>query len=45
MFVHEVEGALKASLDGVKVEVELVFDPPWTPERMSKDARKKLGIK
>lgn len=45
MFVHEVENALKAVFDGVDVEVEIVFDPPWTPERMSKDARKKLGIK
>jgi metal-sulfur cluster biosynthetic enzyme len=45
MFVHEVENALKAAFDGVDVEVEMVFDPPWTPERMSKDAKKKLGIK
>jgi len=45
MFVHEVEDALKATFDDAKVEVEVVFDPPWTPERMSKDARKKLGIK
>ncbi|MEM2955041.1 MAG: iron-sulfur cluster assembly protein, partial [Candidatus Nanoarchaeia archaeon] len=40
MFVHEVEDALKAVFDNVKVEVELVFDPPWSPERMSKDAKK-----
>ena len=33
------------SLDGVKkVDVELVFEPPWSPERMSKEARKKFGI-
>lgn len=44
MFTHEVEQALKAVFDDLEVEVELVFDPPWTPERMSKDARKKLGI-
>ena len=44
MFVHEVENALKSACEGKEVEVELVFDPPWTPERMSKDARKKLGI-
>lgn len=30
---------------GVKdVEVELVFDPPWTPERMSDEAKAILGI-
>ncbi|MEE9323579.1 MAG: metal-sulfur cluster assembly factor [Candidatus Aenigmarchaeota archaeon] len=45
MFVHEVENALKATFDNVDVQVEMVFDPPWTPERMSKDAKKKLGIK
>lgn len=33
------------SLNGVKkAEVELVFEPPWSPERMSKEARKKFGI-
>ena len=32
-------------IDGVdKVEVELTFDPPWTPEMMSEEARLKLGF-
>jgi metal-sulfur cluster biosynthetic enzyme len=44
MFTHEVEGALKTAFGDVKVNVELVFDPPWSQERMSRDARKKLGI-
>jgi len=31
-------------LKGVKdVDVEIVFDPPWTPEKMSANARKILG--
>jgi len=25
-------------------DIRVVFDPPWTPARISKDARKKLGI-
>jgi len=34
------------SVPGVEsVEVELVFDPPWTPERLSEEAKKKLGFK
>ena len=34
------------SITGVKnVEVELVFNPPWTPERLSEEAKKKLGFK
>ena len=27
-----------------EVEVELVFEPKWTPERISDEGRKKLGI-
>ncbi len=26
-----------------KAEAEVVWQPPWTPERMSPEARKKLG--
>ncbi len=34
-----------AAVPGVgEVEVELVWDPPWTPERMSEDARLALGM-
>lgn len=32
-------------LKGIKnVEVDMVWDPPWTPDKMSKQARAKLGI-
>lgn len=27
-----------------EVEIELVFEPVWTPERISEEGRKKLGI-
>jgi len=31
-------------LDGVKeAEVELTFDPPWTPERMSEALKRRFG--
>jgi metal-sulfur cluster biosynthetic enzyme len=34
-----------ASLEGVdEVETELTWDPPWTPERMSDDAKFILGF-
>ena len=34
-----------ASLEGVDdVEAELTWDPPWTPERMSDDAKFILGF-
>lgn len=33
-----------ASVQGIMdVEVEMVFDPPWTPERMSEEAQVALG--
>jgi FeS assembly SUF system protein len=41
--VQKVEEELK-KIEGVRnVNVELTFDPPWTPERMSEDAKKELG--
>ena len=34
-----------AAVEGVEdVEVELTWDPPWTPERMSEDAKFILGF-
>ncbi len=38
-----VEGAVRG-VDGVEeVKVEMTFDPPWTPERMSDEAKLELG--
>jgi metal-sulfur cluster biosynthetic enzyme len=32
-------------VDGIdEVETELVFDPPWSPEKMSDDAKFLLGV-
>ncbi|AHF80734.1 Hypothetical protein TES1_1356 [Thermococcus paralvinellae] len=32
-------------IPGVKdAEIELTFDPPWTPERISEEYKKKLGL-
>lgn len=34
-----------AELSGVsRVDVELVWDPRWTPDRMSEEARRALGV-
>ena len=44
IMVNEVEEKVK-NMKGVKsVKVDLVWDPPWTPDRMSKELRKKLGF-
>ena len=33
------------ALEGVgNVDVKVVMDPPWTPDRMTEDARDQLGI-
>lgn len=43
--VEMVKAQIKEKVPEVKnVEVEIVFDPPWTPDRMSPEARKLLGI-
>ncbi|REJ98801.1 MAG: DUF59 domain-containing protein [Planctomycetota bacterium] len=42
-----IAGAKKevGSLEGVgNVEVKIVLDPPWTPDRMTEDAKDQLGI-
>ena len=32
-------------IDGVEeVQIEMVFDPPWSPELISEEARSQLGI-
>ena len=42
-----IAGAKKSvgQMEGVgEVEVKIVMDPPWTPDRMTEDARDQLGI-
>jgi metal-sulfur cluster biosynthetic enzyme len=39
--IHDVAAAVPGVED---VEVELTWDPPWTPERMSEDAKFILGF-
>ena len=44
MLMMEVQDRIK-QLPGVKdVKVELVWDPPWEPSRMSEAARLQLGM-
>lgn len=42
--VESAACAIRAAAPGAgKVDVTLVWDPPWTPERMSEAARKRFG--
>jgi len=44
MILNGAERAVQA-LKGVKsAKVELVFEPPWSPDRMSASAKKSLGF-
>ncbi|MEM9495555.1 MAG: SUF system Fe-S cluster assembly protein [Pseudomonadota bacterium] len=38
-----VEGAVRGVAGVEDVEVKMVFDPPWTPEKMSDEAKLELG--
>ena len=41
---QQAEWAIQ-ELDGVEeVQIEMVFDPPWSPELISESARAELGI-
>lgn len=39
-----VEGAVRGVQGVMDVEVEMVFDPPWTPDRMSEEAQIAVGL-
>jgi len=40
----EAEEAIRAACaSGPKVRVAIVFDPPWTPERMSEEVKRRFG--
>lgn len=44
MILDEAEQAVREVLpDGVTLELNLVWEPPWSPERMSDSARSHFG--
>lgn len=44
MLVDEATAAIRGiAPEGSDVQVDLVWDPPWTPERMSKEAQSRFG--
>lgn len=45
--INDILNDVTAKLDEFKeldIELSVVFDPPWTPERMSERAKIRLGI-
>jgi metal-sulfur cluster biosynthetic enzyme len=43
MIVSDVERTLRGTFEGVEADVRLVWDPPWTPDRLSNAAKAQLG--
>ena len=43
-FSNDIRDALGGIEAVESVEVELVFSPPWSPDRMSDDAKFVLGV-
>ena len=44
-WIHEgVKAALNQLPGAVKAEVAMVFEPPWTPDRLSAAGRHQLGM-
>ena len=43
MMIDAARAAVARIADGRTVEIKRVWDPPWGPERMSEDAKRKLG--
>lgn len=45
MIVDEARMALHDQFpEAENIRVELVWDPPWSPDRLSEDARRQLGL-
>lgn len=41
---EQIRERVSSALGVKQVNVEVTFDPPWSPERISPEARKKLGL-
>jgi metal-sulfur cluster biosynthetic enzyme len=43
LIARDVRQKLESLPEVEEVNVKVVWDPPWTPDRMSEEAKKKLG--
>jgi len=44
VIAQDVKDQVKEKTGAKEVNVQMVWEPRWTPDRMSQDARKTLGI-
>lgn len=42
---QEAEAAVRAAVPGTDVRIHVVWEPPWTPERLSPMALEQLGFR
>ncbi len=42
--ITNVNEVLKANLEELEFNVQLVWDPPWSPEQMTEEGKKALGM-
>lgn len=43
LLLDEVEAALERLAPGVEIDLEVVWEPPWSAEKMSPEARQQFG--
>ncbi|MCB1137146.1 MAG: metal-sulfur cluster assembly factor [Leptospiraceae bacterium] len=44
MIVEDVQSTLEAALPDRQILISLVFDPPWTPERITEEGKRLLEL-
>lgn len=44
MLFEDIQQKVKKLPDVSEVVIDLTFDPPWTPDKMSEEAKQKLGF-
>ena len=44
MIVEDVESTLEAARPDRQILISLVFDPPWTPERITEEGKRLLEL-
>jgi metal-sulfur cluster biosynthetic enzyme len=44
MMIQDIKAVLEVRFPGTPLQVDLVWDPPWTPDLMTEASRRQLGI-
>ncbi|MCW1291693.1 MAG: iron-sulfur cluster assembly protein [Candidatus Rehaiarchaeum fermentans] len=44
IFIEDVKEKIKEQTKAERVDVDITFDPPWSPDKMNDAAKKELGL-